>query len=102
MPTLFVMGSAERLVTPDRVRVSVSVQTPVLRTAPEALARAAEARRRLLDHVAASLPGVAVSDGRYLTYLPSVGRLGVLSRQPPGDLVGLARGLQSATSGHVP
>ena len=41
MPTLFVMGSAERLVTPDRVRVSVSVQTPVLRTAPEALARAA-------------------------------------------------------------
>jgi biopolymer transport protein ExbB len=44
---------------------------------------------------------VAVSDGRYLTYLPSVGRLGVLSRQPPGDLVRLARGLQAATSGHV-
>ena len=67
VPTLFVMGGAERLVTPDRVRVSVSVQTPVMRTAPEALARAAEARRRLLDHVAASLPGVAVSDGRITT-----------------------------------
>jgi len=67
VPTLFVMGGAERLVTPDRVRVSVSVQTPVLRTAPEALARAAEARRRLLDHIAASLPGTAVSDGRITT-----------------------------------
>ncbi len=67
VPTLFVMGAAERLVTPDRVRVSVSVQTPVLRTAPEALARAAEARRRLLDHMAASLPGTAVSDGRITT-----------------------------------
>jgi biopolymer transport protein ExbB len=44
---------------------------------------------------------VAVSDGRYLSYLPSVGRLGVLPRQPPGDLVGLAKGLQAATSGHV-
>jgi biopolymer transport protein ExbB len=44
---------------------------------------------------------VAVSDGRYLTYLPSVGRLGVLARQPPGDLVGLAKGLQDATSGHA-
>ncbi|HSJ74062.1 MAG TPA: SIMPL domain-containing protein [Miltoncostaeaceae bacterium] len=65
-PTLFVTGSAERLVTPDRVVVSVSVQTPVLRTAPEALARAAEARRRVLDH-AASLPGTAASDGRITT-----------------------------------
>jgi biopolymer transport protein ExbB len=44
---------------------------------------------------------VAVSGGRYLTYLPSVGRLGVLSRQPPGDLVGLAKGLEAATSGHA-
>ena len=33
--------------TPDRALVSVEVQTPVLRTAPEALASAAEARRRL-------------------------------------------------------
>ena len=44
---------------------------------------------------------VAVSDGRYLNYLPSVGKLGVLSRQPPGDLVGLAKRLQQASSGHV-
>ncbi|MGH7289495.1 MAG: hypothetical protein ACREI8_15905, partial [Myxococcota bacterium] len=33
---------------------------------------------------------LAVSDGRYLNYLPSVGKLGVLTRQPPGDLVALA------------
>ncbi len=44
---------------------------------------------------------VAVSDGRYLNYLPSVGRLSVYSRQPPGDLVRLAQGLQDARSGHV-
>jgi biopolymer transport protein ExbB len=44
---------------------------------------------------------LAVSEGRYLNYLPSVGKLGVLSRQPPGDLVALARGLQQAREGHV-
>jgi biopolymer transport protein ExbB len=44
---------------------------------------------------------LAVSGGRYLNYLPSVGKLGVLSRQPPGDLTRLARELQEARSGHV-
>jgi biopolymer transport protein ExbB len=44
---------------------------------------------------------IAVSDGRYLNYLPSVGTLGVLSRQPPGDLVRLARQLQAAQEGYV-
>jgi biopolymer transport protein ExbB len=42
---------------------------------------------------------VAMSDGRYLSYLPSVGALGVLARQPPSNLVGYARTLQSATNG---
>jgi biopolymer transport protein ExbB len=42
---------------------------------------------------------VAMSDGRYLSYLPGVGMLGVLARQPPSDLVGHARSLQSAHNG---
>ena len=44
---------------------------------------------------------VAVSEGRYLNYLPSVGTLGVLPRQPPGDLVDVATRLQQAESGYV-
>jgi biopolymer transport protein ExbB len=44
---------------------------------------------------------VAMSDGRYLTYLPSVGKLSVLSRQPGRELVGFAKELQAAQSGHV-
>ena len=67
VPTLLVTGSAERLVTPDRALVSVDVQTPVLRTSQEALARAAEARRRLVDHLEGALPDVAVADGRITT-----------------------------------
>ncbi len=67
VPTLMVVGDAEREVTPDRVAVAVGVQTPVLPTAQEALADAAQARRRLLDHLAAGLPGTRVSDGRVTT-----------------------------------
>jgi uncharacterized protein YggE len=67
VPTLFVMGSAEREVVADRVVVWVSVQTPVLQSSQEALGRAAEARRRLLDHLAATLPGSAITDGRITT-----------------------------------
>ena len=43
----------------------------------------------------------AVSEGRYLNYLPSVGTLGVLPRQPPGDLVQVAKRLQEAETGYV-
>jgi uncharacterized protein YggE len=67
VPTLFVMGSAEREIVPDRVVVSVSVETPLLRSPQEALARAAEARRRLLDDLAAAVPGSAIADGRIAT-----------------------------------
>lgn len=67
VPTLFVTGSAERDVTPDRVVVSVSVQTPVMPTPQAALSAAAEARRRLLGHLQASLADVAISDGRVTT-----------------------------------
>jgi biopolymer transport protein ExbB len=44
---------------------------------------------------------VAMSDGRYLNYLPSEGRLSVLPRQPPRHLVSLARDVQEAQSGYV-
>jgi biopolymer transport protein ExbB len=44
---------------------------------------------------------VAVSDGRYLNYLPSVGQLGVLARQPTGDLARLAAGLRSTGDQYV-
>jgi biopolymer transport protein ExbB len=44
---------------------------------------------------------VAMSGGRYLNYLPSVGRLGVLPRQPGGELGELARELQHASGGYV-
>ena len=44
---------------------------------------------------------VAMTNGQYLNYLPSVGTLGVLSRQPPGSLTSAARDLQAAQSGYV-
>jgi len=43
---------------------------------------------------------VAMSDGRYLNYLPSVASLGVLSRQPSSSLTKLAAELQDARSGY--
>ncbi|HVH17495.1 MAG TPA: MotA/TolQ/ExbB proton channel family protein, partial [Myxococcota bacterium] len=42
---------------------------------------------------------IAMSDGRYLEYRPTIGNLSVLSRQPSGGLVGFARDLQAATNG---
>ncbi|HKC49481.1 MAG TPA: MotA/TolQ/ExbB proton channel family protein [Myxococcota bacterium] len=44
---------------------------------------------------------VALSDGRYLNYLPSVGKLGVLARQPPGSLLSHARDVENASDGYV-
>jgi biopolymer transport protein ExbB len=44
---------------------------------------------------------VAMSEGRYLNYLPTVGKLGVLSRQPPSKLTSIAEELQEASSGYV-
>jgi len=44
---------------------------------------------------------VAVSDGRYLTYLPSVSKLSVLPRQPGGEVHEYAKTLSEATTGHV-
>jgi biopolymer transport protein ExbB len=44
---------------------------------------------------------VAMSEGRYLNYLPSVGALGVLARQPDAGLLAPARALQRAEEGYV-
>ena len=44
---------------------------------------------------------VAMSEGRYLNYLPSVGSLGVLARQPDTTLTGFASDLQGAAAGYV-
>ena len=65
--TLLVVGQADRDVVPDRVVVSVGVQTPVLPSPQAALARCAEARRRLLDDLHAALPACEITDGRIAT-----------------------------------
>jgi biopolymer transport protein ExbB len=44
---------------------------------------------------------IAVSEGRYLSYLPSVRKLSVLARQPGGEVQAYAQELSEATSGHV-
>lgn len=44
---------------------------------------------------------VAVSSGRYLNHLPSLGTLAVLPRQPSDDLLEIAGVLQAAKSGYV-
>ena len=46
-------------------------------------------------------PFIAMSDGGYLNYLPSVKKLQLLARQPAGWLRGLAQDLQDAQSGYV-
>jgi uncharacterized protein YggE len=67
VPTLTVVGRAERDVVPDRVVVSVAVTTPVLPSPQAALARCAEARRRLLDDLRDAHPASAIADGRITT-----------------------------------
>ncbi len=44
---------------------------------------------------------ISMADGQYLNYLPSVGKLAVLPRQPGGELRAFAKELGEAESGHV-
>lgn len=44
---------------------------------------------------------ISMADGQYLNYLPSVGKLAVLPRQPSGELGAFAKELGEAESGHV-
>ena len=67
VPTLTVVGRAERDVVPDRVVVSVAVRTPMLPSPQQALGRCAEARRRLLDHLRDAHPTSTIADGRITT-----------------------------------
>lgn len=64
VPTLYVVGIAEREVTPDRVEVTLTIATPLHAAAAEALAEAAQMRSRVTDAMRTQLPGVAVSDRR--------------------------------------
>ena len=46
-------------------------------------------------------PFIAMSDGEFLSYLPSQKALVALSRQPPGEFTSAAAELQEATEGYV-
>ncbi len=44
---------------------------------------------------------IAMTNGRYLSYLPGLKTLSILSRQPPAELVRIAEDLQKAQDGYV-
>ena len=67
MPTVNVVGEAEREVVPDRVVVTVSIRTPVLPTPAEALALGVARRARVREELAAAVPDATVSDARVTT-----------------------------------
>jgi uncharacterized protein YggE len=67
VPTLTVVGRAQRDVLPDRVVVSVAVTTKRLPSPQQALTWCAKARRRLLDDLRAAHPATTISDGRITT-----------------------------------
>lgn len=67
VPRLVVVGRATREVVPDRVLVRISVKTAVSPTPQAALSLCADARRRLVDDLAAACPTARVSDGRITT-----------------------------------
>jgi len=46
-------------------------------------------------------PFTIFSNGRYLSYLPSMKSLNVLARQPPSQFLSAAKDVQAATSGYV-
>lgn len=67
LPTVHVLGRAERRVVPDRVEVTIQIRTAILPTAAEALALGVERRARVRDALATGAPGAAVSDARVTT-----------------------------------
>jgi biopolymer transport protein ExbB len=67
-------------------------------TAPVVLANGEEEQRAIVRVGAFN----ALSDGQYLTYLPGVGRLAELSRQPAARYLGLAQEFETATEGIAP
>lgn len=64
MPTLFVVGSAERDVTPDEVDVTLHIATPLHPSPQAALAHAAEMRARVDADMRARFADAAIADRR--------------------------------------
>lgn len=64
IPTLYVIGTAEREVTPDQVEVTLTIATPLHTDAVAALAEAAQMRARVTTAMRTQLPDVAVADRR--------------------------------------
>lgn len=64
IPTLYVVGTAEREVTPDQVEVALRITTLLHPEAADALADAAGMRARVTDVMGTQLPGVAIVDRR--------------------------------------
>lgn len=64
IPTLYVVGTAEREITPDQVEVTLRITTPLHAEAADALADAAQMRARVTDAMGTQLPGVAIVDRR--------------------------------------
>ncbi len=62
-----VVGEAERRITPDRVVVSITIQTATLPNPAEALALGVERRARVRDALASGAPDATVSDARVTT-----------------------------------
>ena len=67
LPSVHVVGTAEREVVPDRVVVDVLIRTPVLATPAEALTEGVARRGRVRQALAAGAPDATISDARVTT-----------------------------------
>jgi len=66
-PTLFIVGTAEREVMPDRFVISVAITSILYDTPQRALAACADARARIRDDLSAVLPDVTIQDATITT-----------------------------------
>lgn len=64
IPTLYIVGTAEREVTPDRVEVTLSIDTPLHAESAPALADAARMRSRVTDAMRVQFPDLGMVDRR--------------------------------------
>lgn len=66
-PTLFIVGTAEREVMPDRFVINVAITSILYETPQRALAECADARARVRDDLSAVLPDVTIRDATITT-----------------------------------
>jgi uncharacterized protein YggE len=66
-PTLFIVGTAEREVMPDRFVINVSITSLLYETPQRALAECADARARVRDDLFAVLPDLTIRDATITT-----------------------------------